>query len=192
MTSNQTYLDLPSTFRSLYWPVAIVLGLLVAGLWLAGYGPGGSACRVAPMAALPGLPDAVKATGAAVAPVVAQVAAPVAAVPANASTVPPTQKLYFALNSTQVSAGAKGQLDKIVAYLKANDSAVAVLSGFHDPKGNQASNEELALNRARAVRTLLEELGIPRERVEMAKPASTTGATGDDQEARRVEVSVKG
>ena len=110
---------------------------------------------------------------------------------ASSAAVPPAQKLYFTLSSTQVGAEAKVQLDKIVAYLKANDSALAVVSGFVDAKGSPTSNEELALNRARAVRSLLEEMGIPRERVEMAKPVSTAGG-GEDQEARRVEVSVKG
>lgn len=201
MTSTSSALDLPSTFRSLYGPVAIVLALLLGGLWTMGYGPGGSACRVPSVAALPDLPGAGQAATSGVTSGVtsgatsgASLAAPVAPAVVQAalvSALPLAQKLYFAPSSTQVGSDAKAKLDKIVAYLKANNDAMVVLSGFHDAKGNQAGNEELALNRARAVRMLLEEMGIPRERVEMAKPAVTTGA-GDDQEARRVEVSIKG
>jgi K(+)-stimulated pyrophosphate-energized sodium pump len=114
----------------------------------------------------------------------------VVAVPAVMAEAPPAEKVYFALNSTEVTAQAEGKLDKIVAYLKANAGATAVLSGFHDPSGNKASNEELALNRARGVRSALEKAGIPKERITMAKPAETTGG-GAPEEARRVEVSVK-
>jgi K(+)-stimulated pyrophosphate-energized sodium pump len=190
MTSQQTYLDLPSTFRSLYTPVAIVLALLVAGLWLAGYGPGGRACAVASSAAAPTVPGAKTAAPAAALASPAEPAKPGPAQPAQAAGLPPTQKLYFAVNATQTGSDARTKLAPIVAYLQANSMAQAVLSGFHDATGNQASNEALALNRARTVRSLLEELGIPRERVEMAKPALTTGS-GDDQEARRVDVSVR-
>jgi outer membrane protein OmpA-like peptidoglycan-associated protein len=188
MSASQTMADVPSTFRSLYWPVAIVLALLVGLLWLMGYGPGGKACSV-PAVAMSPTPAAVVAP--APAPVPTPAAAPtVVAVPAVMAEAPPAEKVYFALNSTEVTAQAEGKLDKIVAYLKANAGATAVLSGFHDPSGNKASNEELALNRARGVRTALEKAGIPKERITMAKPAETTGG-GAPEEARRVEVSVK-
>lgn len=108
-----------------------------------------------------------------------------AAVPA-----PSTVKIHFASASTDLPADAAGKLQATVAYLKANPRAMAVLSGFHDPRGNQASNEELALNRARAVRAALEAAGIPKERVDMAKPQVTAGS-GPNEEARRVEVSVR-
>jgi outer membrane protein OmpA-like peptidoglycan-associated protein len=200
MSASQTMADVPSTFRSLYWPVAIVLALLVGLLWLMGYGPGGKACSV-PAVAMTAAPAAVVAPMPAPAPVPAPAPAPaavaavaaapvVAAVAAAAAVAPPAEKVYFALNSTEVTATSEAKLDKIVAYLKANTGATAVLSGFHDPSGNKASNEELALNRARGVRAALEKAGIAKERVSMAKPAETTGG-GAPEEARRVEVSVK-
>ena len=78
----------------------------------------------------------------------------------------------------------------MAAYLKANPHAKAILSGYHDPSGNRASNEQLALNRARAVRERLERGGIDRDRIIMQKPVQTTGS-GDSREARRVEVKIQ-
>jgi K(+)-stimulated pyrophosphate-energized sodium pump len=77
-----------------------------------------------------------------------------------------------------------------VAFLKANPGAKAYISGFHDPSGSQQRNEDLAQNRARAARSALEGAGISREQIVMDKPQVTTG-TGQAQEARRVEVTVK-
>jgi K(+)-stimulated pyrophosphate-energized sodium pump len=120
---------------------------------------------------------------------VAAAAAPEPAKPA-APAVPATAKLYFATGSAVVDDPSRAKLVGIIDHLKAHPGSMAVLSGFHDPTGNKAKNEELALNRARAVRAVLGTSGIQKERIEMAKPAETTGG-GPEQEARRVEVSVK-
>jgi hypothetical protein len=125
---------------------------------------------------------ATMAAPAVVAPTVAEPAASVApAAPAAAVTpaaevapavadVPPAARVYFAL--------------------QAHPSAKALVSGFHDPRGDVAHTQELALNRARTVRALLESAGIARDRVVMDKPQETTG-TGSNEEARRVEVRVQ-
>jgi outer membrane protein OmpA-like peptidoglycan-associated protein len=190
MSNTQTLMDVPSTFRSLYWPVAIVLALLLALLWFAGYGPGGKACAVPVAAATPAAaptPTAAPAAAPAAAPTVRPEIAAVAALPA----APPAENVYFAVNSFQVPADFEGKLVSIASYVKANAGASVVLSGYHDPTGNKAANEELALNRAKAVRTvLMDKLGLAKERVVMAKPVETTGG-GNAQEARRVEVSVR-
>ncbi len=193
MTNNQTLMDLPSTFRSLYWPVAIILALLLGLLWLMGYGPGGSACK-APMVAaaplvVPAAPVVAPAPVVPPAPVVAP--APVAAVAAPAPVAaPPAAKLYFDTNKFDVKAAEQEKTKPIIEYLLANASAKGVLSGFHDPRGNKAANEELAFNRARAVRSVLEGAGIAKDRIVMAKPVETTG-DGNLPEARRVELSVQ-
>ncbi|MCE2969925.1 MAG: OmpA family protein, partial [Burkholderiales bacterium] len=81
-------------------------------------------------------------------------------------------------------------LAPIVAYLQANAGAKAVISGFHDPTGNRDANQDLAKNRAKAVREQLKAAGIAEDRIVLQKPQETTG-TGTDPEARRVEVSVQ-
>jgi K(+)-stimulated pyrophosphate-energized sodium pump len=116
---------------------------------------------------------------------------PVAAAPAAvASSVPAAAKIYFAVGSADLPADAATTLETIVAHAKANPSAKIAISGFHDPSGSQAVNEEVAKNRAKAVREGLKNVGIAEERVELKKPQVTTG-TGDAAEARRVEVSIQ-
>lgn len=189
--------------------VAALLALLLLMLWFMGKGPGsatasGSCCGAAvPVAAAPavvpaapvdadgdGVVDgddacpgtpagtAVDATGCEVA-AAAPVAAPI-----------PAANLYFDVDKFVVPGDTDGKLQPIVEYLNANPGAMAVISGYHDPTGDKAHNIELAKNRAFAVRDYLMKSGIAEARLDMAKPIETTGS-GDLQEARRVEVSVR-
>jgi K(+)-stimulated pyrophosphate-energized sodium pump len=155
-----------------------LLALALAGLTFAGYGPGGSACR----------PAALTLPSASVTP--PPVTTPAVAAPAPAVAPPPAAKVYFGLDKFDMPATPNAELAAVIAYLKANPGARALVSGYHDPSGNLAHNEELAKNRAVTVRGALEAAGIPNDRVVMAKPAVTTGS-GEPQEARRVEVSVQ-
>jgi K(+)-stimulated pyrophosphate-energized sodium pump len=185
-------------FRRGYWIVAAVLALLLLLLWFTGFGPGGSKCKQAmagycadnaPVVAAPA--PAVIAAPAAV--VAAPAAAAAVAAPSAVAAVPaalPATVIYFAKDKSDMPIGADQKLVDVVAYLKDNANAKAVLSGFHDPSGNLAHNEELALNRARSVRSALEAAGIVKDRVVMQKPAVTAGG-GAPEEARRVEVSVR-
>ncbi len=57
-------------------------------------------------------------------------------------------------------------LSSVIEYLKANPGTTAVISGYLDP-GNEAANDELAKNRAEAVRLSLVAAGIEESRIEM-------------------------
>jgi K(+)-stimulated pyrophosphate-energized sodium pump len=120
------------------------------------------------------------AAPAAPAPVVA--AAPVAA--------PAAAKIYFASGSKDLPSDAAKSLEAIVAGAKANAAAKVSISGFHDTTGSQAKNEELAKERAKSVREALKAAGVAEDRIVMQKPEVVAG-TGDNAEARRVEVSLK-
>lgn len=172
-----------AAFRRRFYTVAAIVAALLALFFLLGFGPGGAVCKAgAAGGAAPCAPVSPAAAPAATpAPVVA--AAPVAAGPAKAV-------LYFDTGKADLPADGEKSLADVVAALKANTAVKVQLSGFHDTSGNPALNEELALNRARAVRAALEAAGIARDRVVMAKPAVTTGS-GDAREARRVEVTVQ-
>jgi K(+)-stimulated pyrophosphate-energized sodium pump len=98
--------------------------------------------------------------------------------------------LYFDVDKFEVPSDTGTKLLPIVEYLKANPSAVAVISGYHDPTGDKEHNIELAKNRAGAVRDFLMTSGIEEARIDMQKPLETTGG-GSLEEARRVEVSVR-
>jgi outer membrane protein OmpA-like peptidoglycan-associated protein len=178
MSSNQNVIDAGSGSGLHKW-VAILLALLLALMWFLGYGPGGSKCN-------PGLAEAPAPTAPTPAPAAA-VSPPVAATPVPATM--PEAKVYFALDKTDLPKDVDKTLGDVVTYLKANGEAKGSISGYHDPSGNKAHNEELALNRARAVRGALEKLGIPNDRVVMQKPAETTGS-GDPAHARRVDVTI--
>jgi outer membrane protein OmpA-like peptidoglycan-associated protein len=153
--------------------IAALLALLLLILWFSGKGPGfatasGSCCSTAtPVAATP------------VAPAAEPAVAPI-----------PAANLYFDVDKFEVPSDTGTKLLPIVEYLKANPSAVAVISGYHDPTGDKEHNIELAKNRAGAVRDFLMTSGIEEARIDMQKPLETTGG-GSLEEARRVEVSVR-
>ena len=109
---------------------------------------------------------------------------PVAALP------PPTAKLYFDSGKTALPVNYDDTLVPIVEWLKAQPESKAVLSGFHDSRGNLAFNEDLAYKRAKAVQSGLIAAGIDVMRVEFRKPENADESE-DLAEARRVEVSVE-
>jgi len=119
---------------------------------------------------------------------IAQMAGLSAAEPPAGPVAPAS--LYFEVDRFDLPADAAATLSALVAFLKSNPTAVAVVSGFHDPTGNVEHNLELAKNRALAVRDFLVRQGVAQPRIDLAKPVETTGS-GSLDEARRVEVSVR-
>ncbi|MFN7121552.1 MAG: OmpA family protein [Hydrogenophaga sp.] len=98
-------------------------------------------------------------------------------------------KFYFASGKADLAAGALVALGDAIAAAKAGKRLV--LSGFHDATGDPAFNAELAKKRALAVRDALVGAGVAESSMELKKPEQTTG-TGNDAEARRVEVMIAG
>jgi outer membrane protein OmpA-like peptidoglycan-associated protein len=183
MSTNQVN---KSSGNGLYMWVALLLAALLAILTFMGYGPGGSNCKPAAVAEV-AAPVVAAAPAAVPASAPAPAAAPVAVVvPASAI---PAAKVYFDLDKTALPKDVDATLAEVQAYLKANSDAKAKIAGFHDPSGNKAHNEDLAKNRAKAVKTEFTKLGVAEDRLVMEKPMETTG-TGDAKEARRVEVTV--
>ena len=107
-----------------------------------------------------------------------------------AMAAPPAAKLYFDTGKTALPGDTDASITPIVEWLKSHDSAKAVISGFHDSRGNQKQNEDLAYSRAKAAQAALITAGIDVLRIELVKPESVDGG-GDLAEARRVEISVK-
>ena len=135
-------------------------------------------------------------------PVAAQVAGAPAATVAMVADVPavgayiivtdaalPTVNVYFATGKAELPGDPAQGLAPVIAYLKANASAKATISGFHDATGDLVQNEELAKQRAMNVRDALKAAGIAEDRLELKKPEQTQGA-GTNAQARRVEVRV--
>ena len=110
--------------------------------------------------------------------------------PVVTSTPPAAVKLYFDTGKITLPNDVNTNLAAIVDWLIAHPEAKAVLSGYHDPSGNKASNEKLAKKRAESVEDALEAAGIDHDRIDKRKPQSVDGGT-DLAEARRVEVSIE-
>ncbi|MEZ5608677.1 MAG: OmpA family protein [Burkholderiaceae bacterium] len=97
-------------------------------------------------------------------------------------------KFFFASGQAELAAGAPEALGVIVKGVAAGRKAV--ISGYHDATGDAASNEELAKQRALAVKSALQALGIGEDKIELRKPEVGT-ASGNNAEARRVEVTLE-
>jgi K(+)-stimulated pyrophosphate-energized sodium pump len=97
-------------------------------------------------------------------------------------------KFYFATAKADVAAGAAAALAEVAKGVA--EGKKAVVSGFTDASGDPARNEELAKQRALAVRDALKAAGVAEDKVELLKPEQIT-ASGDAAQARRVEVKLQ-
>ncbi|OOG38360.1 OmpA family protein [Polaromonas sp. A23] len=97
-------------------------------------------------------------------------------------------KFYFASGKAELAPGASEALVDVVRAAKGGKKVV--IAGFHDPKGNAAVNIELARKRAMAVRDALKEAGVAEGQITLQKPEQTAGS-GNDAEARRVEITLQ-
>lgn len=134
---------------------------------------------------------AVPAPAAEAAPAPAPAAAPSAAAPGDEASVRVEDgvvRFYFASGKAELAAGAAEALGDVVKGVAVGK--VAVISGYHDTTGDPARNEELAKQRALAVRDALTALGIGEDKLQLRKP-EVTSADGSNAEARRVEVTLE-
>jgi outer membrane protein OmpA-like peptidoglycan-associated protein len=126
-----------------------------------------------------------------------QMPAPAAAAPAAAVVVDVlvegplageiVGKLYFESGKAELPADATTALAPVLQALEANPGKKLVIAGFHDASGDPAINNELAKNRAKAVRAAITSQGVAADRVALRKPEQTA-MDGPADEARRVEV----
>ena len=162
--------------RSTIWRWLVPLLIALALLWLLSSLFGRREQRPAEQTATP--PAAVEPAP-----------APAPEVTAPAGTTP-TATVYFEVDQASLPPGSQTALSSVIDYLNANPESTAVISGYHDPTGDQAANEELAKNRAGSVRDALVAAGVDESRINMEKPVVTSGG-GTLADARRVEVTVR-
>ncbi len=183
--------------------LAISLAIGVA-LFRTGKGAAGAAPAASTAAATGGVVGgAAGAAGAAASGLAGGVAAPAGGMPATAAGSSTgaavgdgpsirvengVVKFYFGSGSADLAPGAAEALGDVVMGVAAGKKAV--ISGYHDATGDPAKNEELAKQRALAVRGALSALGIGDDKLELKKPVVTT-ADGSNAEARRVEVTLE-
>ncbi len=122
------------------------------------------------------------------APAAGTVAAPALADAASFRVENGVVKFYFATAKADLASGAETALAEVAKAV--GEGKTAVISGFTDASGDPALNEELAKQRALAVRDALKLAGVPEDKIELQKPEQLTGS-GRAAEARRVEVSLR-
>jgi outer membrane protein OmpA-like peptidoglycan-associated protein len=114
-------------------------------------------------------------------------AAPVVADDASVVIENGVVTFYFASGKAELASGALDALDDAITAAKGGKRLL--LSGFHDATGNPVQNAELAKKRALSVRDALVGAGVAAASLELKKPEEAVG-TGNDAEARRVEVMI--
>lgn len=182
--------DARDDFNLIGWgcgAVAFVIGAVIVAALLAWYA---SRPAVAPDTA----PTPVAAAPAPVAVAAAVVAEPIplgAGVTTGERNGKPMLMVYFDTAKSEVTNDLAAAATKVNDYVANNAGAKLAVSGFNDPTGNAAANAELSKKRAQAVGKALEAAGIPATAIELVKPAETTDISGDNTNARRVEVVVQ-
>jgi K(+)-stimulated pyrophosphate-energized sodium pump len=118
---------------------------------------------------------------------------PETAAPAPAMAAAPVApvSIYFEVGEQDLPTDAPAQLAAPAEAVRADPDKMIDISGYTDATGDSARNEELAKERAKAVREALKAAGVPEERINMNKPAVITGS-GTEAQARRVEVRLAG
>ena len=175
---------------------ALLLGLLLFFLWLAGRGPSAAA-------ACCGVPQASAAPAAAPVPPVEPTAEPTAAAvaptPVPAPTLDPAcadalpAAVLFASNGVELTAEDRATLDRVGRCL--GDRRLEV-EGHADSSGPDATNERLSLARARAVADYLVSRGLQASRVEArgyaaTRPVADNATPEGRARNRRAEVSAR-
>ena len=209
MTNNDNDDNQGVVWAILIGVILLAISLAVGmGLYRTGKAPAGAAAGAVSTSSSAGMASAGAASAADAAATPSVVASEPAAAGVAAGTVPASTadmtsasadvasvrvengvvKFYFASASAALASGAAEALGDIVKGVAAGKKAV--ISGFHDVTGDPAKNEELAKERAFAVRDALAALGIGEDKMDLRKPEVTT-ASGSNAEARRVEVSLQ-
>jgi membrane fusion protein, multidrug efflux system len=114
--------------------------------------------------------------------------APPRAMPPPTAASPSGVSIYFPRGQAILDTEAQRAL-RIAAAAYVGIGTQIVVTGYADRTGNAAGNVELAKKRALAVRDELVKLGVESRRIKLAPPADVTGSGNDDQ-ARRVDISV--
>ena len=99
--------------------------------------------------------------------------------------------MLFEVGSASLPADAAASVQAVADFLKDKADAKVDVTGYTDKTGDLDKNLELAKERAKAVREALKAAGIPEDRINMKPPVSITGS-GDNAEARRVEINPAG
>jgi outer membrane protein OmpA-like peptidoglycan-associated protein len=103
----------------------------------------------------------------------------------------PTVSIYFDTAKFDIYPNFDARTEAVRKWVAEHPDTHLQLSGFNDPRGDKAFNEELSKNRAFAVRDALARLGVPLTSMDLVKPADSTDDVDTLAVARRVDVTIK-
>ncbi len=103
--------------------------------------------------------------------------------------------LLFDLNSFNVSAGTKSELDELAEILQKYEDTEVLLQGHTDSSGSESYNMELSENRAKSVRNVLVNDGVDSRRFIIegygeSLPIADNGSEAGRKQNRRVELAI--
>ena len=108
--------------------------------------------------------------------------------PAATTTALPAD-VFFEIGQATIGPDGQKVIEAAAAVIKRDNLKVS-LTGHTDRSGDAAQNEELAKNRAAAVRDALKAAGVAESNMEMKAPMFVeAGAGTNDPKARRVEIN---
>lgn len=101
--------------------------------------------------------------------------------------------VLFDTNQAQLKPGGLRNIEKLSGFLKQYPQRTALVEGFTDSVGSDATNKALSSRRAEAVRSALVEMGVARERISTQGYGEAFPVAGNDSNSgrqlnRRVEV----
>lgn len=125
---------------------------------------------------------------------------PLSELPAYVQGTDPTpatftfERLNFATDSATIMAGDRTEVDSMAAALKDRQTVRIRVTGYADPRGTTPYNQQLAKDRADAVKTALVSAGVSADRIETVGGGETLPDAGTVQqaraEARRAQITV--
>ncbi len=113
----------------------------------------------------------------------------------NGCPVPETVVIYFAFDSSELNAAAKGALDRVAANLGNRNFVVAIANGHADSTGTEEYNMGLSERRASAVADYLASQGVAGSQIRKraygeARPAANNDTELGRAKNRRVEINL--
>jgi len=94
--------------------------------------------------------------------------------------------VYFEFGSTKPETYSYDAINKILLYLRANESATASLTGYADEIGNEAYNKTLSENRAKRVYDILVASGIEESRLSYQGGGIDSSVNKSSKDARQL------
>jgi outer membrane protein OmpA-like peptidoglycan-associated protein len=104
--------------------------------------------------------------------------------------------LYFLTGKDELTPESNGDLEKVLADMRARPVPDIVVTGHTDTVGSAESNDKLSMQRAERVKSFLTGIGIPQDRIQTAGRGERellvqTADNIDEPRNRRVEINVR-